>query len=71
MSLDLTNHPPAGRELPPDGTDGKGCAYCGVCGDGCPLDGPTPEMIESTCPECLALGYTGADGDDVRRAIGG
>lgn len=27
--------------------------FCVVCGDGCPLDGPTAEMVASVCADCM------------------
>lgn len=43
---------------------------CQVCGDGVPLSGPEPETVWHVCRSCLAEGWTGEAGDDVRRYIG-
>ena len=45
---------------------------CPVCGDGVAPDGSNtgPGARWEVCDDCRAEGYTGADGDDVRRAVG-
>lgn len=48
-----------------DGSDG----WCRVCGDGLALDCSNAEEQSTVCDTCRSEGFTGAVGDDVRRAI--